>query len=39
MGAKLGFITPTVMQVLEFFLEDGIDEYHEREIVRRTGVK
>ncbi len=38
MGAKLGFITPTVMQVLEFFLEDGINEYHEREIVRRTGV-
>ena len=38
MGAKLGFITPTVMQVLEFFLEDSINEYHEREIVRRTGV-
>ncbi|MBM4401277.1 MAG: hypothetical protein FJ045_04930 [Crenarchaeota archaeon] len=38
MGAKLGFITPTVMQVLEFFLENSLNEYHEREIVRRTGV-
>jgi Arc/MetJ-type ribon-helix-helix transcriptional regulator len=32
MGAKLGFITPTVMQALEFFLEDSLNEYHEREI-------
>jgi predicted nucleotidyltransferase len=38
MGAKLGFITPTVMQVLEFFLENSLSEYHEREVVRRTGV-
>ncbi len=38
MGAKLGFITPTVMQVFEFFLEDSMKEYHEREVVRRTGV-
>jgi len=38
MGAKLAFITPTVMQVLEFFLENSLNEYHEREIVRRTGV-
>jgi predicted nucleotidyltransferase len=38
MGAKLGFITPTLMQVLEFFLENSLSEYHEREIVRRTGV-
>jgi len=38
MGAKLGFITPTVMKVLEFFLEDTINEYHQREVVRKTGV-
>ncbi len=38
MGVKLGFITPTVMQVFEFFLEDNTKEYHEREVVRRTGV-
>lgn len=38
MGAKLGFITPTVMQIFEFFLENSLNEYHEREIVRRTGV-
>ena len=38
MGAKLGFITPTLMQVFEFFLEDSLNEYHEREVVRRTGV-
>jgi predicted nucleotidyltransferase len=35
---KLGFITPTVMTVFEFFLEDPMREYHEREVVRRTGV-
>lgn len=38
MGTKLGFITPTLMQVFEFFLEDSRKEYHEREVVRRTGV-
>lgn len=38
MGAKLGFITPTVMKVLEFFLDDPMIEYHEREVVRKTGV-
>ena len=38
MGAKLGFITPTVMQILEFFLENSQNEYHQREIVRKTGV-
>jgi predicted nucleotidyltransferase len=38
MGVKLGFITPTLMAVLEFFLENSLNEYHEREIVRRTGV-
>jgi predicted nucleotidyltransferase len=38
MGAKLGFLTPTVMQLLEFFLENSLSEYHEREIVRRTSV-
>lgn len=38
MGAKLGFVTPTLMQVLEFFLEEPSKEYHEREVVRKTGV-
>lgn len=38
MGTKLSFITPTVMKVLEFFLGEPIKEYHEREVVRKTGV-
>jgi hypothetical protein len=38
MGTKLGFITPTMMKVFEFFLGDPIKEYHEREVVRKTGV-
>jgi predicted nucleotidyltransferase len=38
MGVKLGFITPTMMQVFEFFLENNLNEYYEREIVRKTGV-
>jgi predicted nucleotidyltransferase len=38
MGAKLSFITPTVMKVFEFFLEDPTKEYHEREVIRKTGV-
>lgn len=35
---KLGFITPTFMALFEFFLSDPMQEYHEREIVRKTGV-
>ena len=38
MGAKLGFITPTIMKVFEFFTGDPVKEYHEREVVRMTGV-
>lgn len=38
MTRKLGFLTPKVMTVLEFFLEDPIQEYHEREVIRKTGV-
>lgn len=35
---KLDFITPTFMTVFEFFLADPMKEYHEREVMRRTGV-
>lgn len=38
MNRKLGFITPTVMTVFEFFLEDPLKEYYEREVARKTGV-
>ncbi len=38
MGTKLSFISPTMMKVFEFFLGDPIKEYHEREVVRKTGV-
>ena len=36
--AKLGFITPTFMTVLEFFMENPMQGFHEREVVRQTGV-
>jgi len=35
---RLGFLTPKVTTVLEFFLEEPTQEYHEREVVRKTGV-
>lgn len=35
---KLSFLTPKVMVVLEFFMNDPLNEYHEREVVRRTSV-
>lgn len=38
MGITLGFITPTFMEVFEFFLANPMGEYHGREIVRKTGV-
>ena len=38
MGTELSFISPTMMKVFEFFLGDPIKEYHEREVVRKTGV-
>ena len=38
MPKELGFITPTFMTVFELFLSDPMQEYHEREVVRRTNV-
>lgn len=38
MPEKLDFITPTFLTVFDLFLEDPMNEYHEREVVRRTGV-
>jgi len=38
MPEKLDFITPTLMTVFELFLADPMQEYHEREVVRRAGV-
>jgi len=38
MPEKLDFITPTFMKVFELFLGDPMQGYHEREVVRRTGV-
>lgn len=34
----LNFITPTVINVLEFFLSDPMKQYYGREISRKTGV-
>jgi predicted nucleotidyltransferase len=38
MPEKLDFITPTLMTVLELFLDDPMQEYHEREVIRKTHV-
>ncbi len=38
MVEKLDFITPTLIEVLQLFLSDPMGEYHEREVMRRTGV-
>jgi len=38
MPKELDFITPTFMTVFELFLSDPMQEYHEREVVRRTRV-
>jgi len=38
MPEKLDFITPTLMTLLELFLSDPMQEYHEREAVRRSKV-
>lgn len=38
MVEKLDFITPTLMKVLQLFLDDPMQEYHEREAMRRTGI-
>ena len=38
MLTRLEFITPTLMTVFELFLADPMRDFHEREVVRRTGV-
>ncbi|MFA5573212.1 MAG: hypothetical protein WDA42_08895 [Candidatus Bathyarchaeia archaeon] len=38
MTNTLGFLTPKIMTVLEFFLEDLMHEYHKREVIRKMGV-
>lgn len=38
MVEKLDFITPTLVEVLQLFLDDPLGEYHEREVMRRTHV-
>lgn len=35
---RLDFITPTFMVLFEFFLSDPMQDYHEREVVRKTHV-
>jgi predicted nucleotidyltransferase len=38
MVEKLDFITPTLLEILRLFLDDPMGEYHEREVMRKTGV-
>ncbi len=38
MVEKLDLITPTLMEILQLFLNDPMSEYHEREVMRRTRV-
>src|SRR4030067_2387972 len=38
MFKKMNFITPTSLNVLYFLLSNPMEQFHEREIVRRTGV-
>ncbi len=38
MPTELDFITPTVMSVLSLFLDNPLNEYYEREVLRLTGV-
>jgi predicted transcriptional regulator len=38
MHKKLDFITPTLMTVSDLFLSDPMQEYHEREVVRKSKV-
>lgn len=38
MPGKLDFMTPKLMVVFQLFLSDPMQEYHEREVVRRSGV-
>ncbi len=38
MFKKMNFITPKGLDVLYFLLADPMEQFHEREVVRRTGV-
>jgi predicted nucleotidyltransferase len=38
MPKKLDFITPTILKVLEFFFTNPMEEFHEREVMRKSGV-
>ena len=38
MFKKMNFVTPTSLNVLYFLLSNPMEQFHEREIVRRTGV-
>jgi len=38
MFKKMNFVTPKSLTVLHFLLDDPMEQFHEREIVRRTGV-
>jgi predicted nucleotidyltransferase len=38
MPNKIDFITPTTIVVLEFFLARPMSEFHEREVLRGTGI-
>ena len=35
---RLDFITPTVVLVLQLFTREPVQQFHEREVVRKTGV-
>jgi len=38
MPEKLDFLTPTTLKVLEFFFVNSMQEFHEREVLRRAKV-
>ncbi len=38
MPEKLDFLTPTTLKVLEFFFDNSMKEFHEREVVRKAKV-
>lgn len=38
MPEKLSFVTPKMLEVLYFFASNPLGEFHEREVVRKTGV-
>lgn len=38
MPKKLDFITPTALKVLEFFFANPMEEFHEREVMRKSRI-